>query len=137
MRPRFSLRWLLILTALTAFACYGWFVRPTVLANQFVTAIDRRDIDSIDSMWRGAEIDLSRVEHLNAGNSAWRIRARPVPRTWGDIWRGVQLIRFELHNSALNQTRSGTLPFPTLIATPLGIYADPTHRQSGYAGMAL
>jgi hypothetical protein len=35
MRPRFSLRWLLIFTALAAVFCYSWIARPTILAKRY------------------------------------------------------------------------------------------------------
>jgi hypothetical protein len=41
MRPRFSLRWLLIFTALIATTCYAWVVWPTSHAQRFVEDLNR------------------------------------------------------------------------------------------------
>jgi hypothetical protein len=50
MRPRFSLRWLLLLTALVAAVCYWWIARPTNVANRFAAAIDSADYAAAQGM---------------------------------------------------------------------------------------
>jgi hypothetical protein len=52
MRPRFSLRTLLILTTLAALAC-GWLIIPSLRAERFIAAIHRDDLTAADKMIRG------------------------------------------------------------------------------------
>jgi hypothetical protein len=43
MRPRFSLRWLLLFTALVATLCYAWVAWPTTHAERFAAALNGYD----------------------------------------------------------------------------------------------
>ena len=137
MRPRFSIRTLLILTGVVATACW-WIVRPSIVAQRFVAAIDQNNFASIDAMWSGPKlVDIYRIESLNSGQMDWRIRALPERRTWHDLWQGVRRIHFELRNEKLDQTRSGPVTFPPIIATPFGIHPDPAHKKNGSSGIAI
>ena len=50
MKLRFSLRLVLFVFALSAFAMYWCVARPTILANRFATAINRRDFKSAKTL---------------------------------------------------------------------------------------
>jgi hypothetical protein len=50
MRLRFSIRTLLILTALAAAACYWWVARPSVTAREFARNVDAEDYRAAGAM---------------------------------------------------------------------------------------
>ncbi|HEX3601894.1 MAG TPA: hypothetical protein VHU84_17205 [Lacipirellulaceae bacterium] len=50
MRPRFSLRTLLVLTTLLALFCYFWVIMPTQTAQQFVHAVNAEDYAIADRL---------------------------------------------------------------------------------------
>jgi hypothetical protein len=49
MRPRFSIRSLLILVSVISIACYVAFVRPTIFANRFSDAVIAKDFVRAES----------------------------------------------------------------------------------------
>jgi hypothetical protein len=85
MRPRFSIRWLLVLIAALALCCYVLFVRPTVIAHRFVDAIKHRDLETAQGLL------LNNWPHgitppLDASESIEFVYAEVLPRDWNDIW---------------------------------------------------
>lgn len=84
MRLRFSLRLLFVVVALSAFALYGLFVRPTVLAERFVDAVQQRDFATADSLLAGNDFWAFKRPPNGEIN---RIYAEVMPRQWSDIWR--------------------------------------------------
>jgi hypothetical protein len=78
MRPRFSLRWLLIAFAIFSVCLYVLFIRPTVLAERFVAAINRGEADPYDVVQR-PQLAASRPTDNKT------VVARVLPRTWSDI----------------------------------------------------
>ena len=61
MRPRFSLRTLLIITTLIALCCYYWVIRPTQTAKQFVRAVNSEDYATADKLtWHTSDLTLSK-----------------------------------------------------------------------------
>jgi hypothetical protein len=93
MRPRFSLRWLLIAFTLLAVAFYLCFVRPTVIAKEFVNAVNMGG-ESRDSAFTSAAFGTKRgilpsYFFLDRG-----AEAHLIPRTWSDIWRCQRRIGF-------------------------------------------
>jgi hypothetical protein len=85
MRPRFTVRWLLVFIAASATLCYVLFVRPTVVAYRFVTAIERRDYAAANGLllhnWRyGITPPLRNTESITFAY------AEVLPREWSDIW---------------------------------------------------
>jgi hypothetical protein len=108
MRPRFSLRWLLILTALVAAVC-GWVVRPTVVANRFAATLHAKDYAAARAMCTFSETgsrpstrDRFEVLLVQARTSALglMVAAHKAPRTWGDVLRGRIPIRIQLELAA-------------------------------------
>jgi hypothetical protein len=90
MRPRFSLRWFLFGIAVLAAVCYVLPVRPTVIADQFVAAVNARDYAAAQSLFRNP-ITLTAVD-FNALIAPGRestttafIYAEVLPRQWRDI----------------------------------------------------
>jgi hypothetical protein len=87
MRPRFTIRWLLVLIAATATLCYVLFVRPTVLAHHFVKTIEHRDYAAAVSLLRHDTYPYSgRIPPLNDAESIDYAYAEVLPRDWSDIW---------------------------------------------------
>ena len=89
MRPRFSLKWLLIVFTILGIAFYAALVRPTFVANRFVNAIDDDDYSVLDSAaifvdWRKGHPWLFEVDG-QAGFKKIQIRARLVSRSWMDL----------------------------------------------------
>ena len=58
MRPRFSLRVLLAVTALAAAFCYWWVAWPTVVATRFVEAENSGDYVAADRMIHRGQDDF-------------------------------------------------------------------------------
>lgn len=94
MRPRFSLRWLLLVFTLLTVAFYLLFVSPTFVADRLIAASDRDDLSELKP-WLGVPPVL-------------RIRsARLQPREWSDVWRFQR--RFTLRFDCLDHGKDGTV----------------------------
>jgi hypothetical protein len=78
-RPRFSLRWLLIAFTLFAVALYVFFVHPTVRANGFVGAIKGGDFGELKA--------LKMHEKLAVSLDDCTVTAELKPRTWRDVYK--------------------------------------------------
>jgi hypothetical protein len=95
MRPRFSLRTLLILTALAAAACY-WFVAPTLTARQFIAAMNRDDFGKALAMCSGEkkqEFSSALDDHSSRVATG---SARMLPPTWRELWRRSRRLEVRL-----------------------------------------
>lgn len=97
MRPRFSLRVILVVIALSAGALYYGCVRPTMVAQRFVAAVMRRDYAAAsrlagDERWQA-------VVHPNGSRADW-LYAELVPRESADWWRCERhvLLRISRHS---------------------------------------
>jgi hypothetical protein len=82
MRPRFSLRWLLILFAVCGFAFYLCFVRPTVIANKFVHLVESGDFQGAESL--SVEHNRRLLTEYFASEPEL-VEARLLDRTWRDL----------------------------------------------------
>jgi hypothetical protein len=86
MRPRFSLRLILGAIGIFAVLLYVCVVRPTMLANRFVAAVNAQNVDTVDSYlgnrdWREeANTGLTRGPATRTDH----IYADLFPRDWGD-----------------------------------------------------
>ena len=88
-RLRFSIRWLLVLIAATATLCYVLFVRPTVVAHNFVETIKHRDYATARGLLRHGHYpysDIRLLPPLNDTESISFAYAEVLPREWSDIW---------------------------------------------------
>lgn len=76
------MRWLLVVTALVAIAC--WIVvRPTILARRIVTQVNNGDFRVLDSL--GLRDDLWQYKEYSYKDM--RIEAVLFPRTWRDVFQ--------------------------------------------------
>jgi hypothetical protein len=127
MRPRFSIRTLLILTALAAASCYWWIARPTIVAERFVAALALDDQTTLESLWIDAEIEDFRLAYLYGPIGKNSLELTLAPRTWQDIWRGQRSI--ELVGKGGFAERA-TMVGSKLIATSAGVEQLPGSRWS-------
>jgi hypothetical protein len=91
MRPRFSIRLLLVVITASATLCYVLFVRPTVLAQRFVDAVNERDYQTARSLLRSdfysfRDFFAFYIPGKRSDRSAALIYAEVLPREWGDLW---------------------------------------------------
>jgi hypothetical protein len=96
MRPRISLRGLLILTALLAAFCY-WRNRPRQIASQFVAAIEAGDYAFADTLVVDDDGTFSMRECAGPAGEFWIVR---VPQTSTDWLNGQCRITFVGKGSA-------------------------------------
>jgi hypothetical protein len=94
MRPRFSLRTLLLLTTIASIACYWWFIRPSRIALQFVCAVQSSDFQAADAWFRNASDRCLR----ELSEKSWRFKASAelLPWTLRDILVGTRNVNFQL-----------------------------------------
>jgi len=95
MRPRFSVRLLLLTVALLAIGFYALFVRPTVVADRFVNLIEQGDYDAAYKFFWGASPQTFHEREPN--QSVERVYAEVLPREWSDIWTFQRRILLRLH----------------------------------------
>jgi hypothetical protein len=81
MRPKFSLKWLLVLFIVLAAAFYNLVVRPTALATSLIADARKGNYAAVTSLVPNDEL-------LQNGNGTWKFSdARLQPRNWTDLWR--------------------------------------------------
>jgi hypothetical protein len=80
MRPRFSLKWLLIAFTILGVAFYVAFVRPTAQANRFIESLKAAEYTTLPS-------DLVPNDEM-LRTRKWKFKdARLESREWADVWR--------------------------------------------------
>jgi hypothetical protein len=159
MRPRFSLRRLLIFTAVVAAGCYWWIARPTNVANRFRSALAAQDFEAAERLC----VDPNRgfvnrtVAEFQAGRSivpfpiGSTTTQFPVPitvdvqvvrRTWQDLFRGQRRLKmmidfdyrgdtFVFVADSIANDGFGTWPnFLELTATTLAVHPPMDERQN-------
>jgi hypothetical protein len=115
MRPRFSIRWLLIFTALAAAACYWWVIRPTIVANRFAKTLAARDFLAADRLCLDPNRHfVCRALHIfhwmdaspfNMGSSGamihpFVVEARILRQSWLDLWRGQRRLEMTIRDES-------------------------------------
>lgn len=85
MRPRFSIRALLILISFASVACYGVFVRPTIFANRFSTAVLAKEFARAESLFCDASNHVL-TESID-DDRAYRVEVKQSSRRWRDPWK--------------------------------------------------
>jgi hypothetical protein len=77
-RPQFSMRMLLSLTAVVGYFCYYWFVMPSSTAQQLVDAIGSENYEAADRLfWTSSDRTLAdQKERL------WGFRSRAELLRW-------------------------------------------------------
>lgn len=120
MRPRFSLRVILVVVAVVAGALYVGCVRPTMIAQRFVAAVMRRDYAAAsrlagDKRWQA-------VVHPNNGIRPDWVYAELVPREWADWWRCERhiILRVSQHSDHDGGYRDWTED-SDVVAGPIGV----------------
>jgi len=100
MRPKFSLRLMLILIALVSVALYVFIVRPSAFANRFVAAIGEQDFDTAQRLLMN-EREWRRVVNPDVSGMPDRIYAELMPREWQDVLRAQRriVLRLSRHNN--------------------------------------
>lgn len=100
MRPRFSLRIALGLTALVSVALYVFIVRPSVIANRFVAAIGQKDFEAAQGLLVN-EREWRRVVDPDVSGMPDRIYAELMTREWQDVLRAQRriVLRLSRHNN--------------------------------------
>jgi hypothetical protein len=133
MHSRFSLRTLLLLTALAAAACYWWVARPTIVANRFVAAINHgATYDAADALFPKDEVTVS-ARHLdwlfnlskmgiNAEPGELEMNAYVFPRTWNDLIDGQRRVHVDVKN---------------VLETGWDYIATPRHMKNATFGLNL
>src|SRR5688572_15165436 len=96
--PRFTIRTLLILTALVAAACYCWIARPTIVAKRFMRAIDVQDFALADS-YRVGGVDnyFSSGIAMSEIGEPTTIDVVLLPRSWTDLARGRRRMQISIN----------------------------------------
>lgn len=79
MRFRFSLRWLLILFVFFGMVFYFFFVRPTVIAHGFASAIQYGDVRRMQSFFPSSQTDKDEFDNLVYQDAEVR------EQTWEDV----------------------------------------------------
>lgn len=119
MRPRFSLRVILVVVAVVAGALYFGCVRPTMVAQRFVAAVMRRDY-AVASQLAGDE-RWQAVVQPDGRRADW-LYAELVPREWADWWRCERhiILRVSQHSDRDGGYRDWTED-TDVVAGPIGV----------------
>jgi hypothetical protein len=87
MRPRFSLRWLLVLIALAS-AAFGWIARPVYVAHRFASVLAAKDYAAATAMC----VTCTHLNELHgqvlASDGFFKIVVRRSTRTLPDMLLG-------------------------------------------------
>lgn len=83
MRVRFTLKWLLSLIAIVAWSLYLCFVRPSVLADKFVTLVRNNEYGAAESLCIADSRPFT--EYVNTESAV--VTVELLPRTRQDFWK--------------------------------------------------
>lgn len=129
MRPRFSLRLILVVVAVVAGVLYFGCVRPTMVAQRFVTAVIRRDYAAASQL--AGEERWQSVVQQNGMRADW-VYAELVPREWADWWRCERhiILRVSQHSDRDGGYRDWTED-SDVVASPISVrIPEPVQRTS-------
>jgi hypothetical protein len=119
-RPRFSLRLFLLFVSATSAAFYWWFVRPTVIAQRFVAAVEAKDFSRAESFCSESNCEFL-TPHISDARST-EVAVKILPRRWSDIYHGRRLMSLRV---VPGEPRPGTNDFvgcqANLVATASGL----------------
>src|SRR5690348_70662 len=102
MRPRFSLRTLLIVTTALAVFCYYWVIKPTQTAKQFVNAVNAEDFSTADELtWHATDLAFEKWKDERWGFSP---KAELTPWTMRQLLRGTREINLYVTYFQLDET---------------------------------
>jgi hypothetical protein len=115
MRLRYSIRVLLVATAIVAAGCY-WLMLPTIMAKRFIRAVDTADYALADNCFRDVKDRI--FESYNQKFWTFQLQADLAPSSATQIWRGERQINFHLAVGGPMPTRINE---GTIVATRLGL----------------
>jgi hypothetical protein len=127
MRPRFSIRWLMVLVAVCAGLLYWLFVLPTNIANHFADKVNNGYLfdPMMTNNWHGPICWVK-----NVGPPGFELHATLEPRTWQDVLACQRRILVEgLYTSATTSQPGAMEPFPMYKRL---LFATPTHVDPGH-----
>ena len=127
MRPRFSLRTLLILTTLLAIFCYYWIILPSNTARCFVNAIHSEDFPTADHLfWQASDRTLTESKEKRWGFNA---TADLAPWSLSQLIAGRREIAFYMTYFQFDETHETRAQ---LRATPFGVQSpqDAIHNAA-------
>jgi hypothetical protein len=126
MRPRFSIRTLLVLTALIALLC-AWLALPTLSAQQFIRLCETHNFAAADQMLCPQHRFLARwndaVSNRIDSQDDFQIVLENQDASWIDILRGRRPIGVSQSAQRWNGTWGATLTREARLvyATPFGV----------------
>jgi len=128
MRPRFSLRWLFLGTALFAVFCY-WLILPTVVANRFVRALAEMDYKLADTCFRSTNDRFL----FDSNEKHWHFKAQAElgPRSFAHLLRGQRIISLTVMYGDAGPLR---VSICTVIATRRGLLTPLVTGGTGGGG---
>jgi hypothetical protein len=119
MRPRFSIRSLLILVSVISIACYVAFVRPTIFANRFSDAVIAKDFVRAESRFCDPSNHVL-TESIDDGR-AYRVKVLRSRRKWQDRCKLQHRMAVELEPEIQRSSKVRVAIMIEVIATPRGI----------------
>jgi hypothetical protein len=120
MRPHFSIRILLLAIAVSAFASYWAFARPTVIARKFMRAVEvgdyqRAEAFCLDRDCRFLSVPIDELSDVSAN-------AKLHPRQWRDIWTFKRRMLLQIVPAKSRPGSTDRVGFQAeVVATPSGI----------------
>ena len=129
MRPRFSLRWMLIAFNLLAVVLYVLSIRPTAIATQFVNRVNSGDLSEFHALDTGLGMTVQdNIRGFSQGTHTIEIvgtSATLKPRTFSDFFmlrRSIE-VSTEFRQEVAGAEQSVSAGF-NLIANASGIRVD-------------
>ena len=95
MRPRFSLKWLLVFFAFFAICLFVFYVYPTSKTASLVAAINRAEVHPYDVVEQPDTFYFSDPERDKILGRKTAV-AQLMPRTWSDLWHARRRLAFTM-----------------------------------------
>jgi hypothetical protein len=120
-RPQFSLRFLLIGFVTISLLLYAVVVRPTVIADRFIRAIEKHDYKLATSMLDGHDENAITSVYTSPAPNCEAIIS---PRTWADVRNFRRTITVWAHVSMKHRTPSGKDSYKTIYSQKSTFQSD-------------
>lgn len=91
MRPRFSLKWLLVAFAIAAICLLVFYVYPTGKAERLASAINRGEVHPYDVVEQPETFYFGNPQRTKILGRKTAV-AQLAPRTWSDLWHARRRI---------------------------------------------
>ncbi|HEX3601895.1 MAG TPA: hypothetical protein VHU84_17210 [Lacipirellulaceae bacterium] len=120
MRPRFSLRTLLVLFFVISVTSYVVLVRPSAIANNFARLVEAKDFAQAESLFR--DKSNHSLTDITDDNRTYSVEVQRSPTAWSDIWKLQRRISVHLKpDTPLPGASIRAAANFDAIATPLGV----------------